>query len=73
MYNKYQFFTLLTAIQYQFIYPISVHNSDRSIPNLSCQRGFTSLTKQKGSGRISLCLTILLCLSSDGRFNWSTM
>lgn len=47
------------------VYPISIHNSDRSIPNLSCQYGYTSLTRQKGSDRVGLCLTILLCLSSD--------
>ena len=47
------------------VYPISIHNSDRNIPNLSCQYGFTSLTRQKGSDRVGLCLTILLCLSSD--------
>ena len=47
------------------IYFFSNHNSDRSIPNLSCQYGFTSLTRQKGSDRVGLCLTILLCLSSE--------
>ena len=47
------------------IYPISIHNSDRSIPNLSSQYGYTSLTRQKGSDRIGICLTVLLCLSSD--------
>ena len=29
------------------IYSLSNHNSDRSIPNLSCQYGFTSLIRQK--------------------------
>ena len=47
------------------VYPISLHNSNRSIPNLSCQYGYTSLTRQKGSDQVGLCLTILLCLSSD--------
>ena len=47
------------------IYSLSNHNSDRSIPNLSCQYGFTSLTRQKGSERVDLCLTIPLCLSYE--------
>ena len=47
------------------VYPISINNSDRNIPNLNCQYGYTSLTKQKGSDRVGICLTILLFLSSD--------
>ena len=49
----------------QVVYPISIHNSDRNIPNLNCQYGYTSLTKQKGSDRVGICLTILLSLSSN--------
>ena len=47
------------------IYSLSNHNSDRSIPDLSYQYVFTSLTRQKGSDRVGLCLMILLCLSSE--------
>ena len=47
------------------VYPISIHNSDRTIPNFNCQYGYTSFTKQKGSDRVGICLTILLSLSSD--------
>mgnify|MGYP000893970427 CR=1 FL=1 len=41
------------------VYLISIHNSDRTIPNLNCQYGYTSLTKKKGSDRVGICLTIL--------------
>ena len=47
------------------VYPISIHNSDRTIPNLNCQYGYTNLTKQKDSDRVGICLTVLLSLSSD--------
>ena len=40
------------------------HNSDRSIPGINFKNGFTSLTKQKGTDKLSVCLLCLVFLNS---------
>ena len=47
------------------IHPYIKHNSDRSIPSISFNNGFTKLTKQRGSDRISICLISILFLYSS--------
>ena len=41
------------------------HNSDRSIPSFHSRNGFTGLTKQSGTDKLSTCLVCLLLLSMD--------
>ena len=48
-----------------FMYHAVKRVSDRTLPKMKTQNGFTNLTRQRGSDRLGICLLLLIMMVSD--------